>query len=58
MLNVDCLHLGHPVLHRRLGELPTCAELTDRTGLLEFPLELLERLLDVFAFFYRYYDLG
>ena len=50
MLNVDGLHLRLPCLHRRFLELSSGTQLADCSGLLEFSLELLERLLDVLAF--------
>lgn len=54
MLYVDCLHLGNTTLYRRLLEILTGAKLTDCAGLLELPLELFERALNVLSFLYWY----
>jgi len=56
VLYIDSFLHSHSLLYRWLCKLSTCAELTDGTSLLEFPLEFLESLLNVLAFFYRYYN--
>ena len=47
MLHVDRLLLGDSLLDRRLLEVLAGAELADGTGLLEFPLEFLQRSFNV-----------
>ena len=54
VLNIDSLHLGHPALHRRLLEILAGPQLANGAGLLELPLELFERALNVLSFLYWY----
>ena len=54
VLNIDSLHLGHPALHRRLLEILAGPQLANGAGLLELPLEFLQRAIDVLAFLYWY----
>ena len=54
VLNIDSLHLGHPALHRRLLEILAGPQLANGAGLLELPLEFLQRAIDIFTFFYWY----
>lgn len=56
MLHIDCFHTCFPLYYGRLLELPACAKLADSACLLEFPLEFLECLLDIFTFLDRYYN--
>ena len=56
MLYIDCLHLRRPFLYRRLLEVLAGAEFADSAGLLELSLEFLKSTLDVFTFFYWYYN--
>ena len=56
MLDIDRLLKSDALLHGRFLEILAGAELTDDSGLFEFPLELLECSLDVLSFLDGYYD--
>lgn len=56
VLNVDGLFDLLSSFYRWLYESFPCAELTDSACLFEFPLEFLQGLLYILAFFYWYYN--
>ncbi len=55
-LNVNSMFFFKSLDYRGFVELLTVTQFLYDTGLFKFSFKLLQRLFDVFAFFYRYYN--